>query len=405
MVFVMAWRNIWRNRTRSMLVMLSVIIGLWAGLFTMGFVNGMYQEHFKDTIQNYLSNLQVHHKDFHIERELYNTISLEKSDINYLEKDKRIHGFSPRVITSVMLASPVNALGVNAIGIIPFREDSVTGLYKKIIEGVHLNTSKQNGILIGEKIASKLKVKIKNKVVISFQDMNGDIISAAYRVVGIFRSSNTSFDESNVFVLSDHIQSLSGLSPTSFHELAVLLNSNKDELFVKAELKKIFPKALVQDWMELSPELDLVMNSFTFYTYIFIGIILLALSFGIINTMLMAVLERVRELGMLMAIGMNKPRVFFMIVLETVFLSVAGSPIGFLVSYLTIYFFGKTGIDLSMFSKGLTGYGFATVIYPSLNVSIYFGISIMTFFAALLASLYPALKALKLKPVEAIRKI
>lgn len=201
------------------------------------------------------------------------------------------------------------------------------------------------------------------------------------------------------------MQLLCLLDSLSYHEMAILLNDGNDQNAMKVELKNKFPGLFVQDWMDLSPELDLMINSFNLYMYIFIGIILLALCFGIINTMLMAVLERVREFGMLMAIGMNKPRLFFMILLETVLLSLAGSPIGFFFSYLSINYFGVHGIDLSMFSEGLSSYGYSTLIHPELSVSYYFQIYAMTFIAALLASLIPAFKALRLKPIEAIRKI
>lgn len=405
MVLIMAWRNIWRNKTRSLLVMLSVVIGLWAGLVTMSFVKGLYEQNIKDTIKNYLSHFQVHHPGYAVDHDITKTLIIKERIYTDLRNDKRIRGISLRFMTEAMMASPVNAIGINAIGIIPEMEDSVTQVYARLIEGTQLKQGKMNGILLGEKAAKKLKVKIKNKVVLSFQNAEGEITSAAFRVEGIFRSSNTAFDESNVYVWASQIQSLCMLDSFAYHELAILLNNNNDQAVMKAELSKTFSGFLMQDWMQLSPELDLIVNSFNIYMYIFIGIILLALSFGIVNTMLMSVLERVRELGMLMAIGMNKPRIFIMIITETVLLSVAGSPVGFLISYLTIYYFGIHGIDLSVFSEGLASFGYATVIYTEMEAVVYFKIYIMTFFAALMASIYPAVKALRLKPVEAIRKI
>ena len=385
--------------------MLSIIIGLWAGLFTMAFVKGLYKQQLSDTILNYISNIQLHHPEFSEEQDPKKFIDVNPQVLNVLSSNKKILAICPRIVTQVMMASPVNAIGVNALGIKPVMEDSVTGLFKKIIIGTILDSNNKNGILIGEKVLSKLKVKLKSKVVLSFQDVNGDITSAAYRVAGVFKSSNSSFDESNVYVLSDHLQSLIGLPKNAYHEVAVLLKNASEQAQVKTELKSKYPHILVQDWMDISPELNLMINSFDLYMYIFIGIILLALSFGIINTMLMSVLERVREFGMLMAIGMSKPRLFFMIILETLFLTLAGSPLGFAISYFTIYYFNIKGINLSMFAEGLAGYGYATIVYPTLAFSFYPGIYLMTFFAALLASLYPAAKALKLKPVEAIRKI
>ncbi len=405
MVFIMAWRNIWRNRTRSLLIMFSVVFGLWAGIFTMAFVKGMYDDYMNDTIRNYLSNIQIHQKDFGIEQDVTKTITLGTEQLTFLKDQNLIKGFAPRTITQVMIASPVNALGVNAIGVNPILENNTTGLSGKVISGNRLDPTKKSGLLISEKTAKKLKVKLKSKVVLSFQDVNGDITSATFRISGFFKSSNSSFDETNVYVFADQMQKLTGLSDSAFHEIAILLKDQKQQGELMPLLKNKFPHYKIQVWTELAPELDLVINSFDLYMYIFIGIILLALSFGIVNTMLMAVLERVREIGMLMAIGMTKTRIFFMIIIETVLLSVAGSPVGFLVSYITIYFSGKYGIDLSNFSEGFSSYGYSAIIYPALGSDLYFSIYIMTFFAALLSSLYPAYRALKLKPVEAIRKI
>jgi len=202
----MAWRNIWRNKTRSILVMLSVIIGLWAGLFTMAFVQGMYLDHMKDTIVNYLSNLQVHHKDFSQERDIGKTITVTKSRVAALNNDPRVKGASPRLIVQVMISSPVNALGVNAMGIMPYYENKTTGLSQKLAEGSTLQLQKKNGILMSQKLASRLKVKLKNKVVLSFQDVNGDIVSGTFRIAGIFTSGNSTFDEANVYVLAHHLQ-------------------------------------------------------------------------------------------------------------------------------------------------------------------------------------------------------
>jgi len=134
-------------------------------------------------------------------------------------------------------------------------------------------------------------------------------------------------------------------------------------------------------------------------------IIIMALVFSIINTMLMAVLERTKELGMLMAIGMNKARLFTMILCETFFLTMVGTPIGLFLSWLTVWTFGNIGIDLSAFSQGLNAYGLDTVIYPELSATYYLNVTLLIAAAAILSAIYPAWKTLKLKPVEAIRKI
>jgi ABC-type antimicrobial peptide transport system permease subunit len=172
-----------------------------------------------------------------------------------------------------------------------------------------------------------------------------------------------------------------------------------------AGLKK-YDSTLIEDWKMIAPELALMIESMDEYLVIFIGIILLALAFGIINTMLMAVLERYKEIGMLMGIGMNKGRVFTMIVFETLMLVFVAVPFGLLAAYLLIEYLGTAGMDLSgMYAEGYSEFGFKSIIYPELERIYYIQIMIMVVIAAILSSLLPAMTAIRLNPVEAIRKI
>ena len=157
--------------------------------------------------------------------------------------------------------------------------------------------------------------------------------------------------------------------------------------------------------MDISPDLRLIVESFHQYMYIIIGIILLALLFGIINTMLMAVLERVQELGVLMSIGLTKTRVMMMILLETVLIALIGGPLGLLLAWGSVSLSRQNGLNLEAFSEGLQEYGYAAVVYPDLAFRSYLEILIMVVLAAMVASVFPALRAWRLRPVEAIRKI
>jgi putative ABC transport system permease protein len=139
--------------------------------------------------------------------------------------------------------------------------------------------------------------------------------------------------------------------------------------------------------------------------YFIIGIILLALAFGIVNTMLMAVMERTRELGMLMAVGLHKAKIFGMIVLETILLSVQGAILGMALGWLTIRYLSQTGINLSQFSSGLSSFGIGEHLYPALDPNQYPLIAGLVLLTALLAAIYPAIKALSLKPAAAIREV
>jgi len=405
MLVQIAWRNIWRNKMRSFVVIGSVILGIWAGIFILAFSWGLYQSNIRDSVYKQLSHIQIHHPTFNIENDPKFSISDTDKILDSLHSDKRTLSASSRVISTGMISSPTTASAVKILGIDPSSEAKQTGLNENVTNGNYFDSAKDNEILIGEKLAKKLKVKIRSKVIVTFVNIDSEMISAAFRVGGIYKSKNTSLDEVNVFVQKDHLRDLLNLKPTESNEIAILLKNEEDLTAVKNYSAGLVPKGKVEDWKELSPELGLVIESFNMYTYLISGIILLALIFGIINTMLMSVLERIRELGMLMAIGLNKRKLFSMIMLETLFLTLIGCPIGLLMGWLSIEFFGEYGINISMFSEGLSSYGFSSVIYPALDDQKYVIIAIMCIITSLLAAIYPAYKALQLNPAEAIRKI
>ncbi|HIB90533.1 TPA: FtsX-like permease family protein [Candidatus Poribacteria bacterium] len=173
----------------------------------------------------------------------------------------------------------------------------------------------------------------------------------------------------------------------------------------KEELRGNYPDLTIRSWDEISPELGYANELMGTAILIFIGIIMLALAFGIINTMLMAVLERKRELGMLMSVGMNRLKVFTMIVVETIFLALMGGPLGLAFGYFTIQYFGTNGIDLSIVGEGMESFGVGMIVYTSMEAAKYAEVGIMVIITAILSSIYPAYKALKLNPAEAVRAI
>ncbi|WP_281542222.1 ABC transporter permease [Maribacter aestuarii] len=405
MLVQIAWRNIWRNKTRSLVVICSIIIGLWAGVFILAFAWGLYQNNIDDSVFRQLSHIQIHHPLFDVENESKYALSRAKEIVAELQSDDRVHSVSSRVIATGMITSPTTASGVKVFGIEPAVEKEQIRLHENLVEGSYFETGKENELLIGVKLAKKLKVKLKSKVVLMFTNVKSEMVSAAFRVGGIYRSKNISLDEVHVYVPQDHLGKLLFLKPDESNEIAILLNDEKQLAWVKERSKRLVPQGKVEDWKALSPELSMVIDSFNMYTYIVTGIILLALTFGIINTMLMSVLERVRELGMLMAIGLNKTKLFSMIMLETLYLTLIGCPIGLLIGWASIAYLGKQGIDISMFSEGLSSYGFTSIIYPALENQKYGIVAVMFLITALISALYPAYRALQLNPSEAIRKI
>ncbi|MEL6639273.1 MAG: FtsX-like permease family protein, partial [Bacteroidota bacterium] len=208
----------------------------------------------------------------------------------------------------------------------------------------------------------------------------------------------------SVFVRRGDLNRLLG-QPDAAHEIAVYLKDANQVDPVVADLRTAYPETQVEGYWELSPDIRLYETQLGTSFTIFVIIFMLALIFGIINTMLMAVLERTRELGVLMSVGMNKFRVFAMIVLETLLLGVLSATVGMSLGWLSVQRLHAVGIDLSSFSQGLEQFGMSTIIRPTLDSGLYVQLALSVFITTVLASLYPAFKAIRLRPVEAVRKV
>ena len=403
-IITIAWRNIWRNRTRSMVVIAAIMIGLIGGIFLISFGFGMQEGRTRSIIETQISHIQIHTSTFLEDRYTKDTLP-EKADlIKTLDTLSNMRGYSLRTLVGGMANSAKAAGGVTIQGIDPAAEAVVTQLPDRIIEGAYFEGVRRNPVVIGQKLAEKLKVSLKKKIILTFQDKDGEITSGAFRIAGIYKSVNSKYDETNVFVRARDLQKILG-QQGQIHEVAILLENDQNTLSLQKNLQTAFPDYQVDSWRETSPDLKLVADSLGASLGIFMSIIMLGLAFGIINTMLMAVLERTRELGMLMSIGMNKRSIFSMIMLETFFLAMVGVPIGLFIAFGLVTYFGKKGIDMSSFSDGLNELGFSNIAYTSLDPSYYTQIAIMVAITALLSAIYPALRALRLKPAEAVRSL
>ncbi len=403
MLIKVAWRNIWRNKTRSLVVIFAIALGLWAGTFATAFVYGMMEGKVNTVIEYEISHLQFHHPKFRDEMVAKHYIENTEEITKDLRADEEVENFSSRLVVMGMVGSANKNGSAKIVGINTQKEAEVTQLNTRLVEGKYFEGVKRNPVMISERFAEKYKLKLRNKLVITLQDLDGEITAAAFRIVGIYKTGNGVFDDLNVFVRENDLRKLIKLEEGKVHEIAVLLKDYEKADPKASALDKKYDSVQVKPWLDLSPGMRYIMEMIDMYLYIILGIILVALLFSIVNTMLMAVLERVREIGMLMAIGMVKFKVFSMIMLETIMMCIIGAPLGILLSALFINYFGKNGIHLT--TDVYEDMGFSSSIYPNLDPSKYIDVTIMVLVMAILAAIYPAIKALSLKPVEAIRKI
>jgi len=383
--------------------MASVTIGLFAGLFVVGLYEGMMRSRVRIVIDEEVAHLQIHHPEFKQDYDPNFNLDLNRIK-NGLNKVQGIKKVAIRSITQGMLATTTGSAGVQILGIGIGDEAIVSSIDNKIREGKTLDPNKKNGILIGKKLADKMKVKVGSKLVLTFTDRENNVISGAFRISGIYQTINTPLDERLVYIDREKLNEYLGLENTC-HEIAILLNRDEDLEPTKSELLVQFPEYSVKTWRENSPETNLMVGTINQYSTIIIIIIMIALAFGIINTMLMSVLERTREIGMLSALGMNRIKVFSLILGETFILTMIGVPLGILLSWISIKHYSNAGIDISSFSEeAMSSFGFTSIIYPEFPWENLATVLLIVVITALFSAIFPSIKAIKLQPADALRQ-
>ncbi len=403
MLIAISWRNIWRNKLRSLVVIIAITLGIMAGVFSTAFMKGMMVQRLETAIRSEISNLQVHDSLFRITGELKYFIPKGMALAGSIDTLEHVRGTAPRIIVQAMISSAEAGSGVSVLGIEPEREKKVTDIIDHLEEGQYLEGVRRNPILISRKLADKLNLHLRSRVVLTLQDLDRNLTADAFRVAGIYRTTNTSYDEVHVFVRYDDLLRLTALPDGAVHEIAVRTDDDRFTPAVQQAIRHLAPRLEVLTWEQISPELRYIVAAMDQYMYLFIAIILLALLFGIINTMLMVILERRKEIGMLLAIGMSRLRVFGMILLETVMLTMAGGIVGIVGGILVSKYFEVHYIDLSMFGKGLEQWGYNSLVHTRIDPALVVTVTLMVIFTGIVAALYPAWKAIRYDPAEALR--
>ncbi len=409
MIASLAWRNIWRNKTRSLVVITAIALGIVSALVLDSFYLGMVKTFIKDSINKTTAHIQIHTPAF-LEDEDVRYV-LTRSDLILADLDSMagVQASTSRVIVNAMMSTSRTSRSLKVKGVDPQRETGVSDLRPYLVEGDYFEGEMRNPILISTLVAEKADIRMGAKVVLTFQDMTGEITSGLFRVSGLFDTGSDIVDQSMGFVAKEDL--IRTIDPTGHHEenfdheIAILLDDINAVTPMADRLNKSYPDIKAETYREISPELDLYESQIDTMTWFYFLIIMAALIFGIINTMLMAVLERYKEFGVLMSLGMARIKLFVMVLLETLSLCLTAAPIGILLGLLVIYILSRTGIDLSMWSEFLEQYGMASMIYPEINPTSFRRLIIAIVITAILAAIYPAWKAIRLNPLDAIRKI
>jgi ABC-type lipoprotein release transport system permease subunit len=403
-IWRMAWRNIGRSPRRTGIVVTAVSLGLAGVLLAMAVNYGMVFQMVETAIATELGHLQIHGAGFDrkpgIEIRIENGERLARGSLSGLPG---LEAWAPRVRSSGLVFSPRANVGVQVVGIDPAREAQVSVLADSIVSGAYLD-GRRRKLLLGEKLADRLHVEVGDKLVLSVQDVRGEMTGEAFRVGGLFRTASRDLDRGSVFLRIDEGKQLFGLGE-AITELVVIAEQRRRVDDLKREIEaKLSGDLEVRTWEEIQPLLVYFVEFFDQMGWYVYGAVFVAMAFGIANVLLMSVYERIREIGILMAIGMGPRRMVAGIVIESLLLTLLGVGIGLAIGALSVWLL-RDGIDLSRWAEGLTAYGIGTKIVPVIRSKDLIMPTLVAFVIALFASLWPALRAVRIRPADAVRHI
>lgn len=402
MVLRLAWRNAWRNPRRTGIVVTAVAVGIAGTLLTMAINFGMIFQMVETAIENEVGHLQIHAKGFEENPEISVRLADGARDsVRELSELPGVRAFSRRVRGEGLLSSPRASAGVRVLGIEPEREAGVSAIAASLVDGRYLDGERRR-VLLGRDLARRLEVDVGDKVVLSVQDLTGELTGEALRVEGVFDTPSQGLDRGTVFVHLDTGQALFGLGDAVNEVVAVAEARDRVEP-LRSELSRALPGVEVRSWEQLEPLLVYMVDAFDQSAWMIYAAVFVAMAFGIANVLLMTIFERTREIGIMRAIGFGRGRLVATIVVEALVVTLLGLVLGFGGALLGLYAM-RDGLDLSYFAQGLEYFGVGSRIVPVLRSSD-FGVPLaVATLTALVASAWPAWRAVRLRPAEAVRQ-
>jgi putative ABC transport system permease protein len=403
----MAWRNIWRNPRRTLLTVSAIAFACLLLVFMLSFQFGSYDAMINASVKIHTGHLQVQAKGYNEKQQMRQVVSDPASVEGILAQIRGVEAFTSRANAFSMISSNERTNGALVIGIDPEKEARVSTLKKLIRKGKYLAGTDTDRILVGRLLANNLKVDVGDELTVLGQGRDGSVAAAVFKVSGIFSSGIDDLDRSTVHVPLKYFQEIYSMD-RAVHEVTSVCKDLGDLPAIKqaviSEINKLDtkPSLTALDWKELMPGLsqgilmDLVSGLIIYF------ILIMVVAFSILNTFLMAILERTREFGMLMAIGTTPGRLTRMVLTESILMTLIGIAAGIALGCAVTLYFQIHGINIAGASEILQQYGISGRLYPKLSLlSASIGPG-MVFVITLFAALYPALRIKRLRPVEAM---
>ncbi len=426
-LFTVAWRNLWRHRRRSLITAAAMGVGMALVLFVIALTDGMYAQMFDVMVTQNLGHVQVHHADYPERQRMYDTVDVADGALAKLESTPGVTQLTTRVFGFALAGSEAQSAGARLVGVLPDQEQRVTRADQKVVKGRFLAAEPSREVVIGDEMAEELDLDVGGELVVIGQSSYGALASDLFTIVGLHHTGATTLDRSGVYLHQADLQAFLDL-PEQVHEVVVITDdafaaepvsaaiqaalgghgppSSADGAAPPAEAEE--PGPLVRTWQEADPQAAQLISMQDASKVIMMGVVFSVAGLGVLNTMLMAVFERTRELGVMRALGLTPGQLLRLVLIESVLLTAVAGVFGLLLGGVLDYWVITEGLDFSTGDgKGLVYQGITldprikgkfSAQGVVLTVGVMFSISV-------LAAVWPAIRAARLRPVDAMRHV
>ncbi|VAW23590.1 hypothetical protein MNBD_ALPHA12-1444 [hydrothermal vent metagenome] len=396
----LAWRNIWRNPRRTLITLIVVSIGVWSMLAFSSLLNAWSQSGLDTTLRLLIAQGQIHAPGYMDDPNIDHLMPPPDEKLAAALNDSQISAWTMRLELPGVVQSEYKSLPVTFVGVDPAAEEKISSIPGKIVKGRYLNALKDDGIVVGRSLVKRLKTDLGLRIILMSTAADGSLAERSFTVVGIY-DADKAFEDNYVFTGRTAAQNFVGLD-NQIAQIAFMVPDKGALDAVVARLRAAAPNLDVRQWRELSPILGAMDTTMSGVIFLWLGVIMVLISIGIINTQLMAVFERTSEFGLLQALGFSPGMILMLVTLESALLIGLGVVVGMVTGLATVAGLSG-GIDLSAFSQALEAFKSGNVLYPKIAPMDYFIYPAIIWLLGVLVALWPAWRAQKISPVEAMR--
>lgn len=398
----LAWRNLWRNQRRTLITFTAIGIGVWSMIVLAALMDAWAMSTFYASVNNLTGHGQIHSKHYLDDPSVDHRLApLSRLLVKELDVPEVSH-WARRVRVSAIVQSERENAPVTLVGMEPEREKGLSFIPDAVNEGHYLENNHTSGILLGRKLAKRLRTRLNKRVVLLSQAKDGSVAEQGFRVIGIFESDHKEMESHFAFISINQAQKMLGVGH-DFSEVSFKLDELEALPVYLSRLKAIEPALDIKSWDEIDPFSKAILDMSTGTIAIWTVTMFILVAFGLVNTLLMAVFERTREFGLFQALGMRPKFILLQVLIESLMLIGLGVIAGMVVGVLTIMIF-HNGLDLGVLAEGAATFGAGRVLYPQMDWMQGSMIALFVWLMGIVVSVYPAWHAAREVPVDAINK-